>query len=188
MYRNVYIYIYIVLCILHIVQCVYIYIYTVLCVDIVVCIYVESCAYIYMYMYICIHMYVVLCVYIYICMYVYVLYISWVCDIILYGVWCLSVHHYIVDAVHSAITCIYICVCKWREKESLHIYSLLMLVDVVNPNAMNLSLEVAFFNPLRGQLCKSTILSVPHVCYLYMDSFYIVLMHINCQIKYNVYI
>ena len=110
------------------------------------------------------------------------------CDIILYGVWCLSVHHYIVDAVHSAITCIYICVCKWREKESLHIYSLLMLVDVVNPNAMNLSLEVAFFNPLRGQLCKSTILSVPHVCYLYMDSFYIVLMHINCQIKYNVYI
>ena len=110
------------------------------------------------------------------------------CDIILYGVWCLSVHHYIVDAVHSAITCIYICVCKWREKESLHIYSLLMLVDVVNPNAMNLSLEVAFFNPLRGQLCKSTILSVPHVCYLYMDSFYIVLIHINCQIKYNVYI
>ena len=194
MYIYIYMYIYIVLCILHIVQCVYIYIYTVLCVDIVVCIYVESCAYIYIYIYIYMYMYTyvysmyvcIMCIYI--CMYVYVLYISWVCDIILYGVWCLSVHHYIVDAVHSAITCIYICVCKWREKESLHIYSLLMLVDVVNPNAMNLSLEVAFFNPLRGQLCKSTILSVPHVCYLYMDSFYIVLMHINCQIKYNVYI
>ena len=106
----------------------YIFIYTVSCVDIVVCIYVESCVYVYIYVVLCIHIYMY-------CMYV--LYISCVCvcDIILYCVWCLSVHHYIVDAVHSVIMCIYICVCKWREKESLYlyIYSLLMLVDVVNP-------------------------------------------------------